>query len=199
MFKIATNIIKELNFDQVLEIISLNEVSGKREIAYKFSYAGSGNSGYSFGLSQFDVSNNATAREFLLKNGFTKVEVQRLLNMDKNIYDLNQKLKGLSHQIDLLDKEHIMESCKYVASLSGIPPLSVKTFIHLVDYHNQFNLSKNGKMHNFLKANKNYLLSCEVLEWKLKNTKWGRENPQDAWRRYKNIEKYFDMNIYDEE
>lgn len=30
----------------------------------------------------------------------------------------------------------------YVASLDGLPVCRWKTFVHLVDYHNQFNLSK---------------------------------------------------------
>lgn len=196
MFYTMKDILDKINYQQVYEILALNEISGNYSIAYKFSYAGSGNSGYSFGISQFDVSNNLAARNFLLSNGFTKAEIQRLLNLDKNISDLNKKLESISSKIDEFDKLHIIDMCKHVASLKDIPPMSIKTFTHLVDYHNQFNLSKDGKMHNFLKTNKNYLLSIEYYDWKIKNTKWGRENPSDVLRRYKNIEKYFDMNIY---
>lgn len=198
MFLNIKEIIKSVDYKMLLEIIALNEVSGRTEVATKFSNAGTGKSGYSFGVSQFDVSNNCKAREFLLNHGFTSSDITRLLNMDKNIRDLNQKLYKLKDEIYKFDLDHIKASCKYLSELSGIPPLTTKTFMHLLDYHNQFNLSKNGKMHNFLRANTNYLLSSEVLNFKLNNTKWGKEYPKDVWRRYYNIEKYFDMNVYDE-
>ena len=61
-----------------------------------------------------------------------------------------------------------------------------KTFIQLIDYHNQFNLSKNGKLHNWLKE-RDFIISKTILDFKLKQTKWGREHPQDVIRRFNNI------------
>ena len=76
----------------------------------------------------------------------------------------------------------------YVASLKELPEFEdEKTFVHLVDYHNQFNLSKNGLMHRFIN-NKKVLTSHDILNFKLKETKWGREQPRDVKRRYNNIE-----------
>ena len=75
----------------------------------------------------------------------------------------------------------------HVATLDNMPELDTeKTFIQLVDYHNQFNLSKNGKLHNWLKERK-FITSKSILDFKLKQTKWGKEHPQDVIRRYNNI------------
>ena len=192
MFRSTKDILKTLDFEKVMYILSLNEISGNTKIAYRFSKAVGGTSGYSFGRSQFDVSNNKNAVTFLKSNGFTQSDINRLLRIDKNISDLNTKLASIKDAIDKYDEEHVKSICTYVANLEGLPPMTEKTFVHLVDYHNQFSLSRNGKMHTFLKNNPNYLLSFEVYEFKIENTKWGRENPRDVKRRYKTIERYYD-------
>ncbi|MCF2674178.1 MAG: hypothetical protein ACLTXO_13325 [Fusobacterium varium] len=176
-----------INLEKIMKVISLNEISGNENVICKFSYAG-GKSGYSFGRSQFDVKHNGVARNFLRnKCGFTAGDIERLLKLDKNIKDLNEKLKKYKKEIDELDKKHIRDMVNYVASLSGLPEFkNEKTFVHLVDYHNQFNLSKGGLMHNFIK-NKKILTSQDILNFKL-GLKWGREQPQDVKRRYLNIE-----------
>ena len=74
----------------------------------------------------------------------------------------------------------------YVSTLEKLPDMAEKTFVHLVDYHNQFNLSKSGKMHKWLQTKK-YIIPEDVLNFKL-SLKWGREQPQDVKRRYFNIE-----------
>ena len=65
---------KTLN-EMFREVIVQNELEGDLAAAYKFSKCSAGNSGWSFGVSQFDVKNNSTARECLLKCGFTQAEV----------------------------------------------------------------------------------------------------------------------------
>ena len=181
-------IMENINLERIMKVIALNEISGNENVICKFSFAG-GISGYSFGRSQFDVKHNLKAREFLKnKCEFTAGDIERLLKLDKNINDLNEKLKKHRKEIDELDKEHIRDMVNYVTSLSELPEFTdEKTFVHLVDYHNQFNLSKNGLMHNFIK-NKKLLTSQDVLNFKLKETKWGREQPRDVKRRYKTIE-----------
>ncbi len=54
------------------------ELGGDADLAYRFSYAGTGNSAYSFGINQFDVGANPAAREFLASAGFEPAEIQRL-------------------------------------------------------------------------------------------------------------------------
>ena len=181
-------IIKNIDLNKIMYVIALNEISGNENVICKFSYA-RGISGYSFGRSQFDVKHNSKARNFLKeKCGFTKSDLDRLLRLDKEISDLNNKLKNHKEDIDELDKKHIEEMVNYVANLNELPEFeNERVFIHLIDYHNQFNLSKNGKMNNFIK-NKKMLTSKDILNFKLKETKWGREQPRDVKRRYNNIE-----------
>ena len=124
-----------------------------------------------------------------LKNicGFTEQDINKLLNLDKDIGYLNERLKLFRTHIDKLDKEHIRDMVNYVASLDELPQFeNEKTFVHLLDYHNQFNLSKNGLMHNFIKSKK-ILTSQDILNFKL-GLKWGKKAPQDVKRRYLNIE-----------
>jgi hypothetical protein len=183
------DIMENINLEKIMKVIALNEISGNENVICKFSYAGSGKSGYSFGRSQFDVTHNIKARNFL-KNicGFTDQDIKKLLNLDKDIGYLNERLKLFRVDIDKLDREHIQQMINYVANLDGLPEFeNEKTFVHLVDYHNQFNLSKNGLMHRFIKGKK-ILKSEDILNFKLKETKWGREQPRDVKRRYNNIE-----------
>lgn len=180
-------IIKNIDLEKVMNVIALNEISGNENVICKFSFAG-GISGYSFGRSQFDVKHNSKAREFLKnKCEFTVGDIERLLKLDKNINDLNEKLKKYRKEIDELDKEHTRDMVNYVAALSGLPEFAdERTFVHLVDYHNQFNLSKNGLMHNFIKGKK-ILKSEDIYNFKL-GLKWRKKAPQDVKRRYNNIE-----------
>ncbi|MEE0137932.1 hypothetical protein [Fusobacterium ulcerans] len=178
---------EKINLNKIMYVIALNEISGNENVICKFSYA-RGISGYSFGRSQFDVKHNSKARDFLKeKCGFTKSDLDRLLRLDKEISDLNNKLKNHREDIDELDKKHIEEMVNYVANLNELPELEdEKTFVHLVDYHNQFNISKNGLMLNFIKTKK-ILKSHDIYDFKL-GLKWGKKAPQDVKRRYLNIE-----------
>ena len=178
---------REIDSVLVMKILALNEISGNENAICRFSYAG-GKSGYSFGRSQFDVTHNSAARNFLKnKCNFATSEIDRLLKLDKNIKDLNNKLSNFRKEIDELDLSHVKEMIKYVGSLEQMPLVDTeKTFIQLVDYHNQFNLSRNGKLHNWLKERK-IITSKSILDFKLKETKWGRENKVDVIRRYNNI------------
>ena len=172
----------------VMNILALNEISGNEKVITKFSFAG-GISGYSFGRSQFDIKHNPSSRDFLIKKcGFTQNEIDRLLALDKDISDLNEKLAKYRKEIDEYDMRHVQEMIDHVSSLYGIPDISLKTCVHLVDYHNQFSLSKNGKFHTWIK-NRKSLTAEDTLEFKLHQTKWGREQPQDVKRRWLNIEK----------
>lgn len=181
------DIAREIDPVLVMTILAQNEISGNENVITRFSFAG-GKSGYSFGRSQFDVTHNSAARDFLKnKCNFATNEIERLLKLDKNIKDLNNKLSNFRKEIDELDLSHVKEMIKYVGSLENMPLVDTeKTFIQLVDYHNQFNLSRDGKLHNWLKERK-FITSKSILDFKLKETKWGRENKADVMRRYNNI------------
>ena len=176
-----------INIIEVMNLLALNEISGNTRVAYRFSNAGTGNSGYSFGRSQFDVTNNKYARQFLkLECDFTDRDIKRLLAMDPQIDDLNAKLYKHRHQIDNYDKFHVSQMIDHVLKLQRLPQMDEEAFTHLVDYHNQFNLSIGGKMHRFLQSKKQ-IDSYDILNFKLNELKWGREQPGDVRRRWNNI------------
>lgn len=183
-------IAEKIDAHKVMDAIAMNEISGNLSVAYRFSRASGGNSGYSFGRSQFDVSNNRYAVIFLRKKcNFMSKDINILLRLDKDVSELNKKLREHKKEIDDYDLQHIKNMIKYVGGiLSDLEVENEETFVHLVDYHNQFNLSYNGKMHKYLKTLK--FATCEnILNFKLNQTKWGKEHPQDVKRRYNNIKK----------
>lgn len=185
-------IVKNIDIEKVMEAIALNEISGNTAVAYRFSRASGGNSGYSFGRSQFDVSNNKAVSQFLRnKCNFSNEDINTLLRLDKNISKLNNKLREHKKKIDEYDLQHTKEMINHITNLSGLPELeNEKVFVHLVDYHNQFNLSINGKMHKYLQSLK-FITSENVLNFKLRQTKWGKEHSSDVIRRYNNIEYHY--------
>lgn len=184
------DIIPNINPISAMQAIALNEVGENPRAPYRFSYAG-GKSGYSFGRSQFDITSNPTARNFLKKIGFTDKDIERLLELDPEITDLSNKLKEHKKEIDDLDLSHIKTSIEYLSTL--IPEIEVKdseTFIHLLDYHNQLFISYNGQMYRWLKEREEIITPEMIYKFKM-NQKWGRINPQDVKRRYNNIKSYW--------
>lgn len=187
---------KELLLKACEETIFQNEVGGNRNLAYKFSDPDglrTGKSGYSFGCSQFDIKNNNDAVLFLLNEcGFTEADITVLQEQRRDISHLEQKLfyckdlvdeadrKHMAHSIDIVESR--LESCNY--------DIDHETFVHLVDYHNQFYISRNGKMHRFMQKC-DHLDPQDILTFKLHNTLWGRKRPDDVKRRFNTIHSYF--------
>lgn len=174
---------------RIMNVLALNEISGNLRVAYKFSKAEGGRSGWSFGRSQFDVKNNPQAVLFLKnKCNFNENDITTLLSSTESVLELSQRLTSYKKEIDAYDLEHVTTMVKHIMSLEGMPQLeNEKVFVHLVDYHNQFNLERNGKMHKYLKTLK--IATCEnILNFKLSQTKWGKEHPADVIRRFRNIE-----------
>lgn len=189
-------IAEKIDAHKVMDAIAMNEISGNTAVAYRFSRASGGNSGYSFGRSQFDVSNNRYAVIFLRKKcNFTPKDINILLRLEKDVTGLNGKLREHKKEIDDYDLQHIKNMIKYVGGiLSDLEVENEETFVHLVDYHNQFNLSYNGKMHRYLQTLK-FATSENVLNFKLNQTKWGKEHPHDVKRRYNNIKNYYQKEV----
>lgn len=190
------DIAAKIDPEKVMNIIATNEIDGILSVAYRFSKAPWGKSGYSFGRSQFDVSNNPSVSQFLRnKCGFTDDDINTLLKLSKDITGLNDKLIEHKKEIDAYDLQHTKGMIKHVADLVGeLDVQSEETFVHLVDYHNQFYLSKNGKMHRYLQTLK--FATCEnVFNFKLAHTKWGKEQPEDVTRRYVNIRNHYESEV----
>lgn len=189
----------------IFQAITLNEVGATPEkFIYSFSDPdgiNTGKSGYSFGRSQFDIQNNWKGIHCLEECGFTPAEVTLLFKQNGAVSKLEAKLLANKGIVDKYDTEHIQESINHCLKLvkqcdpSFSPEDNIEAFANIVDYHNQFYLSPNGKLHRYLKqsvADSGVSVLHEptlILNFKLNNTKWGRTHPSDIKRRYNNIAK----------
>ena len=179
-------------FDVCSDILTLNEIGSNKNAAYTFSDPDgtqSGKSGYSFGASQFDIENNWVALDCLRDCGFLPKDIKRLYLQNGDISDLNRRLLENKRVIDSYDKLQVKFCLDTVTARLEGKVVSDETFAHLVDYHNQFNISHNGKMHQYIKQLKD-ITPVDILNFKL-STKWGKDRPDDIYRRYETIKKYF--------
>lgn len=175
------------------KVFLLNECGGDPSIAYEFSDADgvrTGKSGYSFGLVQFDTLNNAEAIECLRACEFTESEIKGIINQTVFIDEMNKKILAHKDIVDAYDNSHTEESIKHCENLcKGIPLFDEAVLVHIVDYHNQFYMSPNGKLHRYLKDVVGAVKSDCIIDFKLCHTKWGREHSDDVLRRARNIRK----------
>jgi hypothetical protein len=162
------------------------------DVVYRFSDCDgvrSGKSGWSFGVSQFDINNNPAATLCLRECGFTTDEIQALKLQVCLIGPANAKLHRHSTIVDEWDQRQINECLDYPARLckeSGIRLACNETIFHIADYHNQFYMSKGGKLHRYLSALPYPVAQEDIKGFKL-TTAWGKKRPDDVERRYRNI------------
>jgi hypothetical protein len=198
MEKIAQEI-DDLLFDLAMDAVTKNEIGDFLPLAYKFSDPDgiqTGKSGYSFGRVQFDIENNWIAIECLRACGFRPKDLDRLFEQRGDISDLDRKLSDKSNIVDQYDRSHVESSvhhCATVLGSSGVQLKDTETMIHIIDYHNQFYLSRDGKMHNWLKGRAGEINSKDILYFKLHFTKWGESDhgELDIRRRWVNINNMF--------
>jgi hypothetical protein len=173
------------------KIILANELGGDRRFIYRFSDPDgpAGRSGYSFGLCQFDIAHNPAAILCLRECGFTTDEIAGLKSQSINPAGLESKLIDNDMIIDKWDNRQLAECLNHPLAVcrqsSGLMVTS-KAMYHLADYHNQFYMSRGGKMHKFLLDLHRPVLSQDILDFKL-TLSWGLKRPDDVCRRYKNI------------
>lgn len=174
------------------EIISRNELGGDLSHSYRFSDPDgvrSGKSGWSFGLCQFDVANNPSAVLCLRECQFTTDEILGLKRQDVDIVPLNRKLACNTRTVDRWDDRQLFECLTHASEIcrsSGIRFASDEVLFHLADYHNQFYLSRGGKMHQFLLGVGRPVTAQDILIFKL-GLAWGKKRPDDVHRRFSNI------------
>lgn len=176
------------------KVILANELGGDPRLAYRFSDPDgvrSGKSGWSFGLCQFDIQNNPNAMHCLIDCGFTTDE--RLALKNQTCYDMPSMDKKLALNgtiIDRYDDGQLGECLQWPAQLakeSGIK-LSDGGLIACADYHNQYYMSRGGKLHTWLKTLGREVKAHDILDFKLDHTLYGQKRPSDCLRRYNNIE-----------
>lgn len=180
------------------KILVANELGNDLSLILKFSDPDgirTGKSGYSFGVSQFDLKNNSLSIQCLQECGFTQLEIQELVNQpsisDTHMIHYTSKLEQASEIVERYDHKHMSESLDHVGNLcntlSGIHLQDMETFYHIADYHNQFHFTKDGKLHTHLKEQKGEITPTTILNFKLNKTEWGQKRPDDVMRRYNNI------------
>lgn len=175
------------------KIILANELDGSTAHAYKFSDAdgiNNGKSGYSFGICQMDINNNPTAIHCLRECGFTTDEIAGLKRQNVTpLAPFNAKLKAAAAVIDRYDAAQLQECLTVPLQLCQATDITFtgdEAKLHLADYHNQFYMSRGGKMHTFLLALKRPVERLDILVFR-QQTLWGKKRPDDVRRRYDNI------------
>ena len=173
-------------------MILANELAGSLTHRYKFSDPDgirSGKSGWSFGTSQFDINNNPVSILCLRECGFTTDEIAELKAQTiADMKPLNTKLLANCTTVDRYDDQQFKECLQVPAALcksSGIT-LTDGGLIALADYHNQFYMSKNGKMHSWLKTLGRPITATDIFHFKL-TLPWGLKRKDDVDRRHENI------------
>ena len=65
---------------------------------------------------------------------------------------------------------------------------NVETLLHIIDYHNQFHFTENGKLHTWLQSLVGEITPEQILDFKKTQTLWGTKRPDDVDRRFRNIQ-----------
>lgn len=180
-------------------ILSYNEVGNNSDLVYQFSDPDgvrTGRSGWSFGNSQFDINNNSRAQKILLECGFTETEIFLLEKQDRRLdmSTMNAKLLLNAEIINRADRDHVLDSISHCISilLKDLIPLETdEVFYHIVDYHNQFHFSNEGKLHRWLRELGRVITVDDIYDFKMNNTLWGSSRPDDVRRRFNNIQNIF--------
>lgn len=173
-------------------VILANELEGSTAHCYKFSDPDgirTGKSGWSFGLCQFDINNNPRAIDCLRECGFTTDEIAGLKAQTiTDMRPMHNKLLANCTIIDRYDDRQLDECLQWPAQLckqAGIV-LELSGLIALADYHNQFYMSRGGKMHNHLKTIGRPVTAVDIYKFKL-SLPWGQKRKDDVDRRSDNI------------
>jgi len=180
------------------KIIQLNEIG--EDSPYTFSDPDgvrSGKSGWSFGAVQFDTKNNDAAIKCLIECGFTKEEIEGVVNQTIDVKPLEKKLKAGASIIDSYC-ERQLQYCldgagnfvvKYCLSI-----LDSGGLLAIADYWNQYGSMGYGAG-AWLRSLNRPITAEDILTFKLEHTKYGREHPKDCKRRYNNLIKVTKENV----
>lgn len=175
------------------EIILLNELGGDEALAYRFSDpdgARTGKSGWSFGVCQFDLSNNGLAAVCLQECGFSAAEIAAL--KAQTVRDMGAMNAWLSkhHEIVAHWDEAQLATCltraREMATVGGWTYVDDRALLCAADYHNQLFISKGGDFFTWAKSLKHPLTDHDVHKFR-RGQPWGQKRPDDVDRRYRNI------------
>jgi hypothetical protein len=172
------------------DLICLNELDGNISAALRFSNASS-SSGLSFGLSQLDVTHNDSAVQCLKECGFSNEEIKELQTKSVDWKLFNPRLESHADIIERYDEaqlSHCLDSSLNFALSHGIAISNTSAILASADYINQYGSEGQGMLDYLHNLNRPFTPE-DILYFKLHNTKYGRENPEDCQRRYNNLMK----------
>ena len=182
------------------EVILANELDNNISAALRFSDPDgklSGKSGWSFGISQFDTKNNDVALKCLAECGFTPEEIKGVVDQSINISPLNAKLANHADIIEKYDVQQLSYCLNKALNFDsdyGIPLADSTAILAGADYCNQYGSQGQGAV-TYYKSLKRPITALDILNFKLSNTKYGKEHPLDCKRRYDNLIKIVKENV----
>jgi hypothetical protein len=182
---------KTLN-EMFYEVILLNELSGNLNAALRFSDPDgvcSGKSGWSFGVCQFDTQNNSQSLVCLRECGFTETEIQGIVKQTIDVKPLAAKLKAYADVVERFSTIQLSYCLNKALNFDldyGIPVENPGGILAGADYVNQYGSQGNGARAYYWSLGMP-VTAHDVLMFKLNNTKYGKEHPEDCKRRYNNI------------
>lgn len=174
------------------KLIELNELDGDLSHVLKFSDPDgvrSGKSGWSFGLCQFDLSNNGMAALCLQECNFSTAEIAAL--RDQTCFDMaaaNNRLEAHAEVIAKWDTRQLADCitrAHKMAEAGGWSYTDARAILYAADYHNQLYISKGGDFFNFCRAKKT-VGDYDILKFRM-NQAWGQKRPDDVKRRHANL------------
>lgn len=180
--------------DALTRILLANELGGRRETAYRFSHARRGNSGWSFGLCQWDLGNNRIARSILYECGFDTPDIEALVRGEAPTLAMRTRLETSRAIIDKWDRRNICDTVSHVRTVLHLRLIRVAdelAVLALCDYDNQFYFDVNGKMAGHLAMLGRPANAADVFSFAL-GTKYGQEHPDDLRRRHGNIRRIYE-------
>jgi len=184
-----------------LDCVSYSETGNKVEKMFGL-YKSVPPSGYSVGPIQFDISHNRQGREMLLECGVTLEELDILLakpeikDIPHVIHKLNNLLMMPESQAIIMEasQAYVDKGLHRINDLMGIEHLafSVSSILLLIDYHTQFHISVNGKLHRALKLcvefNPAWFLHFKkCLKWYKREDGIGERDTLRRWNCVKNF------------
>jgi len=173
------------------ELIFENEL-GNINLAYRFSDpdgARSGKSGWSFGVCQFDTSNNDQALACLKDCGFSEDEIHCIVDQTIDVKPFSERLRAHADIIAQYDEAQLSR-CIFSAmnfyAQHNLPVTDTGAILASADYVNQYGSQGDG-FAKFVSGLGRPMLAKDVLDFKLEHTKYGREHGDDCRRRYNNL------------
>lgn len=178
--------------DLFRRIILANELGNNVALIYKFSDPDgirTGKSGWSFGLCQYDIANNPSATLALRECGFTTDQIAGLKSQTiADMAPMHAILRAARMIVDAWDARQLQDCLTHASHLLTASGISFDSsgLLACADYHNQFHMSANGKLHTYLQTLNQSVTAAIVRDFKL-TLPWGKKRPDDVERRYTSI------------